>query len=65
MKKPGVQVPKISNIDFFAHKPYLKGIDPGFLFDRKFSLVWRNAFFTILENVKITKMEKNGLKHCQ
>ena len=30
------QVQKIANIGFFAPKPYLKGIDPDFLFDRKF-----------------------------
>ena len=34
--KHGVQVPKIANIGFFAPKPYLKGVDPDFLFDRKF-----------------------------
>ena len=76
MTKPGVQVPKIANIGFFAHKPYLKGIGPYFLFDRKFCLVkilkrwkwlgvWRNAFFTILKNVRIIKTVKNGLKHCK
>jgi hypothetical protein len=37
--KRGVQVKKIANIGFFAPKPYLKGVDPDFLFDRKFCLV--------------------------
>ena len=37
--KRGVQVQKIANIGFFAPKPYLKGVDPDFLFDRKFCLV--------------------------
>ena len=35
MPKHGVQVPKIANNGFFAPKPYLKGVDPEFLFDRK------------------------------
>jgi hypothetical protein len=39
MPKRGVQVQKIANIGFFASKPYLKGVDPDFLFDRKFCLV--------------------------
>ena len=30
---------KIANIGFFAPKPYLKGVDRDFLFDRKFCLV--------------------------
>ena len=34
--KRGVQVQKIGNIGFFAPKPYLKGVDPNFLFDRNF-----------------------------
>ena len=37
--KRGVQVQKMANIGFFAPKPYLKGVDPDFLFDRKFFLV--------------------------
>ena len=37
--KRRVQVPKIANIGFFAAKPYLKGVDRDFLFDRKFYLV--------------------------
>ena len=37
--KRGAQVQKIANIGFFASKPYLKGVDPDFLFDRKFCLV--------------------------
>ena len=37
--KYAVQVPKTANIGFFAPKPYLKGIDPDFLFHRKFCLV--------------------------
>ena len=37
--KHGVQVQKISNIGFFAPKPYLKGVDLDFLFDSKFCLV--------------------------
>ena len=37
--KRGVQVQKIANIGFFAPKPYLKGANPDFLFDRKFCLV--------------------------
>ena len=37
--KRGVQVQKMANIGFFAPKPYLKGVDPDFLFDRKFCLV--------------------------
>jgi hypothetical protein len=37
--KRGVQVQKIANIGFFAPKPYPKGIDRDFLFDRKFCLV--------------------------
>ena len=39
MPKRDAQVQKIVNIGFFAPKPYLKGIDPDFLFDRKFCLV--------------------------
>ena len=39
MPKHGVSVQKIANIGFFAPKPYLKGVDPDFLFDRKFGLV--------------------------
>ena len=39
MPKRRAQVQKIANIVFFAPKPYLKGIDPDFLFDRKFCLV--------------------------
>ena len=31
---------KIANIGFFAPKPYLKGVDPDFLFDRKFFFSW-------------------------
>ena len=30
---------KKANIGFFAPKPYLKGVDPDFLLDRKFCLV--------------------------
>ena len=37
--KRGVQVQNIANIGFFAPKPYLKGVFPDFLFDRKFCLV--------------------------
>ena len=37
--KRGVQVQQIANIGFFASKPYLKGVDRDFLFDRKFCLV--------------------------
>ena len=37
--KRGGQVQEIANIGFFAPKPYLKGVDPDFLFDRKFCLV--------------------------
>ena len=37
--KRGVQVQKLANIGFFAPKPYLKGVDRDFLFDRKFWLV--------------------------
>ena len=37
--KRGVQVQKMANIGFFAPKPYLKGVDRDFLFDRKFCLV--------------------------
>ena len=37
--KRGVQLQKNANIGFFAPKPYLKGVDPDFLFDRKFFLV--------------------------
>ena len=37
--KCGVQVQKIANIGFLAPKPYLKGVDQNFLFDRKFCLV--------------------------
>ncbi len=37
--KRGVQVQKMANIGFFAPKPYLKDVDPDFLFDRKFCLV--------------------------
>ena len=36
--KHGAQVQKIAKIGVFAPKPYLKGIDPDFLFDRKFCL---------------------------
>ena len=39
MPKRRAQVQKIVKIDFFAPKQYLKGIDPDFLFDRKFCLV--------------------------
>ena len=40
MPKRGAQVQKkIANIGVFAPKPYLKGIDPDFLFDKKFCLV--------------------------
>ena len=70
--KRGAQVQKIANIGVFAPKPYLKGIDPDFLFDSKFSLVeilkrwkglgvYRNEFFTTLKNMKITKAVRNGL----
>ena len=31
--KRGVQVQKMANIDFFAPKPYLKGVYPDFLFE--------------------------------
>ena len=34
-----VQVQKITNIGFFSPKPYLKGVDQDFLFDREFFLV--------------------------
>ena len=34
--KRRVQVQKMANIVFFAPKPYLKGIDPDLLCDRKF-----------------------------
>ena len=34
-----VQVQKIANIGFFAPKPYINGVDPDFLFNRKFFLV--------------------------
>ena len=62
-------MPKIANIRLSAHKPYLKGIDLDFLFYGKFCLVeilkrWkqlgvkRNAFFTILKTMKITKTVK-------
>jgi hypothetical protein len=37
--KRGVPVQKITNIGFFAPKPYLKGVDQDFLFDSKFCLV--------------------------
>ena len=37
--KCGVHVQKMANIGFFAPKPYLKGVDPDFLFYRKFGLV--------------------------
>ena len=37
--KRGVQLLKIANIGFFDPKPNLKGVDPDFLFDRKFCLV--------------------------
>jgi hypothetical protein len=37
--KHGIQVQKMANIGFFAPKPYLKGVDPDFLFNRKFFLV--------------------------
>ena len=37
--KHGVQVQKIANIDSFAPKPNLKGVDRDFLFYRKFCLV--------------------------
>ena len=30
---------KRANVGFFALKPYLKGVDRDFLFDRKFCLV--------------------------
>ena len=47
--KRGVQVPKKVNIGFFAPKPYLKGVDRDFLFDRKFCLVdWRKFLAPIL-----------------
>ena len=39
MPKRGVQVPKIANIGFFDPKQNLKGVDPDFLFDRKFCSV--------------------------
>ena len=39
LTKHGVQVQKIAKISFFDPKPNLKGIDPDFLFDRKFCLV--------------------------
>ena len=32
-------MPKIANFGFVAPKPYLKGVDPDFLFDRKLCLV--------------------------
>ena len=35
----GIQVQKVANIGFFGLKPYLKGVDRDFLFDRKFCLV--------------------------
>ena len=35
----GVKVPKNENIGFFAPKPYLKGVDLDFLFDRKFCFI--------------------------
>ena len=41
MPKRGLQVKEIANIGFDATKPYLKGVDPEFLFDRKFCLVAR------------------------
>ena len=67
---------KIANIGFFAPKPYLKVVDRDFLFDRKFCLVeilkhWkrlgvkRNAFFTLVKNIRIIKTVKNGLKNCK
>ena len=37
--KHGVQVQKMATIGFLAPKPYLKGVDLDFLFDRKFCLV--------------------------
>ena len=37
--KREAQKQKIANIGVFAPKPYLKGIDPDFLFDMKFCLV--------------------------
>ena len=43
--KCGVQVPKTANIGFFAPKPYLKGVDRDFLFDRKFCLVENDLAF--------------------
>ena len=40
IKCPNVEFKeKIVNIGFFAPKPYLKGVDRDFLFDRKFCLV--------------------------
>ena len=34
-----VQMQKMANIGFIDPKPNLKGVDPDFLFDRKFGLV--------------------------
>ena len=36
----GVQVQKMANIGFFTPKPYLKGVDRDFLFDRKVWFSW-------------------------
>ena len=30
----------MANIGFFDPKPYLKGVDPDFLFERKFCFNW-------------------------